>query len=203
VVPIPGRAPVEPGDPVSSFWSTRGAPAGGSITLSHDRQWLDAEGGDCQAAVRVCQRSAAAFLTTTALARSDRRGRPAADLRSLRAQAYVILAWGHLWTAGVKDIEPLETNAWFAAQRLVECYRRALRPGWPWFESRLTYANAALPHALFVAAARWPKDPFLEVAGVVRLPRKATTPRPSSAGEQWLVSLWRGQGPPISNRSRP
>ena len=24
-----------------------------------------------------------------------------ADLRSLRAQAYVILAWGHLWTNGI------------------------------------------------------------------------------------------------------
>ena len=33
-----------------------------------------------------------------------------ADLRSLRAQAYVILAWGHLWTSGVEDIEPLETR---------------------------------------------------------------------------------------------
>ncbi len=35
-----------------------------------------------------------------------------AELRSLRAQAYVILAWGHLWTAGVDDIEPLESVAW-------------------------------------------------------------------------------------------
>ena len=31
-----------------------------------------------------------------------------ADLRSLRAQAYVILAWGHLWMAGVKDLGPLD-----------------------------------------------------------------------------------------------
>ena len=87
-----------------------------------------------------------------------------ADLRSLRAQAYVILAWGHLWTSGVKDIEPLENVAWSAAQRLVECYHRSLRPDWPWFESRMTYANAVLPHALFIAAQRWPKEAFLDVA---------------------------------------
>jgi hypothetical protein len=87
-----------------------------------------------------------------------------ADLRSLRAQAYIILAWGHLWTAGVKGIDSLENVAWSAAQRLVECYRRAIRPDWQWFESRMTYANAVLPHALFIAAQRWPNEAFLEVA---------------------------------------
>src|SRR5207302_1720394 len=65
---------------------------------------------------------------------------------------------------GAFDIEPLENIAWFAAKRLVECYERNRRPGWRWFESRMTYANAVLPHALFVAAQRWPKEPFLEVA---------------------------------------
>ena len=74
-----------------------------------------------------------------------------AELRSLRAQAYVILAWGHLRQARVKNIELLEAVARYAADRLVECYRRSQRPDWQWFESRLTYANAVLPHALFVA----------------------------------------------------
>jgi hypothetical protein len=87
-----------------------------------------------------------------------------ADLRSLRAQAYVVLAWGHLWSAGVKDIEPLENVAWLAARRLVESYQRSTRPDWRWFESRMTYANAVLPHALFIAGHRWPKESFLEVA---------------------------------------
>jgi hypothetical protein len=39
-----------------------------------------------------------------------------------------------------------------------------VRPDWQWFESRLTYANAVLPHALFVAAQIWPKEDFAEVA---------------------------------------
>jgi hypothetical protein len=87
-----------------------------------------------------------------------------ADLRSLRAQAYVILAWGHLSMSGVKDCEPVENVAWSAAQRLVECYHRSQRPDWPWFESRMTYANAVLPHALFIAARCWPEEDFLDVA---------------------------------------
>jgi uncharacterized protein YyaL (SSP411 family) len=39
-----------------------------------------------------------------------------------------------------------------------------MRPDWPWFESRMTYANAILPHALFVAARHWPEGQFLDVA---------------------------------------
>jgi hypothetical protein len=138
--------------------------------LSYDRRWLDAEGcGDCQGqAVRGLAevlgsdlpegyRTLARELINSVL--------PClVDLRSLRAQALVVLAWGHLWSSGVKEIEPLESVAWSAAGRLVECYRRAQRYDWPWFESRLTYANAVLPHALFVAAQRWPNEPFLEIA---------------------------------------
>jgi hypothetical protein len=85
-------------------------------------------------------------------------------LRSLRAQAYVIMAWGHLSMSGVKGLEPVENVAWSAAQRLVECYHRSQRPDWPWFESRMTYANAVLPHALFIAARCWPEEDFLDVA---------------------------------------
>ncbi len=71
--------------------------------LSYQRDWLDATGcGDCQGqAIRALAevhgsqlpngyRELAWELIESVL--------PAlADLRSLRAQAYVILAWGHLW----------------------------------------------------------------------------------------------------------
>ncbi|MEX2111603.1 MAG: hypothetical protein WD845_00370 [Pirellulales bacterium] len=138
--------------------------------LSYDRRWLDAEGcGDCQGqAVRSLAdvlgsdlpadyRSLARELIESVLPTLT-------DLRSLRAQAYVILAWGHLWSVDVKDIEPLEHVAWLAAKRLVESYQRSNRPDWPWFESRMTYANAVLPHALFVAGRRWPTELFCEAA---------------------------------------
>lgn len=148
----------------------RGVGRGFHNFLSYDRRWLDAEGcGDCQGQT---VRSLAEVLGSSlpdgyrALAREliDTALPTLADLRSLRAQAYVILAWGHLWSVGVEDIEPLETVAWSAARRLAECYDRALRPDWQWFESRMTYANAVLPHALFIAAKRWPKENFLDIA---------------------------------------
>lgn len=138
--------------------------------LSYQRHWLDAEGGgDCQGqAVRALAEVVGSTLPDDyrLLARELLDGvlPTLADLRSPRAQAYIVLAYGHLWAEGVKEIEPLETVGWFAAQRLVECYQRNMRPDWYWFESRLTYANAVLPHALFVAAARWPKEDFHEVA---------------------------------------
>ena len=138
--------------------------------LSYQRHWLDAEGtGDCQGqAVRALAEVLGSSLPEDyrALAREliEAVLPTLADLRSLRAQAYVVLAWGDLWTAGVKDLERLESVAWSAAGRLRECYHRALRPDWQWFESRMTYANAVLPHALFVAAQRWPQEEFLEVA---------------------------------------
>jgi hypothetical protein len=138
--------------------------------MSYQRQWLDVEGcGDCQGqAVRALAEVLGSDVPADyrALAREliEAVLPSLADLRSIRAQAYIILAWGHLWAAGVKDIDPLQAIAWSAARRLVESYDRARRPDWPWFESRMTYANAVLPHALFVAARRWPNEPFLAVA---------------------------------------
>jgi len=138
--------------------------------LSYQRDWLDATGtGDCQGqAVLALAEVLASPLPHgfRELARELLDGvLPAlAELRSLRAQAYVIQAWALLWRAGVEDIAPLESVARLAADRLVECYHRSQRSDWPWFESRMTYANAVLPHALFDAADRWPDQSFLAVA---------------------------------------
>jgi hypothetical protein len=138
--------------------------------LSYQRDWLDTSGtGDCQGqAVRALAevvgsqlpdglRDLAGELIESVL--------PAlAELRSLRAQAYVILASGHLWKTGGKNVIGLEAIARAAAEYLVVCYRRSERTDWQWFESRLTYANAVLPHALFIAAQRWPEEDFADVA---------------------------------------
>ena len=138
--------------------------------MGYDRRWLDAEGcGDCQGqAVLALAEVLGSDLPAgyRALAREliDAVLPSLADLRSLRAQAYVILAWGHLRSAAVKDIAPLENVAWSAANRLAECYRSLVRPDWQWFESRMTYANAVLPHALFVAAGAGPGRSSLTVA---------------------------------------
>ncbi len=138
--------------------------------LSYQRDWLDANGtGDCQGqAIRALAEVLGSDLPAghRAFARELIEDTVPAlvELRSLRAQAYLIMAWGHLWEKRSKDIELLELVAWSAAQRLIECYERSVRPDWQWFESRLTYANAVLPHALFVAGQRWPEESFREVA---------------------------------------
>ena len=138
--------------------------------LSYQRDWLDAAGtGDCQGqAVLALAEVLGSSLPEgyRALAREliDMVLPTLADLRSLRAEAYVILAWGQLRAAGITDLELFENVAGHSARRLVEYYHRSQRPDWPWFESRLTYANAVLPQALFVAARCWPDEPFLGVA---------------------------------------
>ena len=86
------------------------------------------------------------------------------DLRSLRAQAYLVQAWAILYRANVSKIERLEIIAKSAADRLADCYRRSQRPDWFWIESQMTYANAVLPHALFDASERWPDEDFLSTA---------------------------------------
>ena len=137
--------------------------------LSYQRDWLDAEGtGDSQGqAVRALAEVLGSSLPGgyRAFARVDRHGYARVG-RSTESAGTGIrdLAWGHLSMSGVKDLESVENVAWSAAQRLVECYRRSLRPDWPWFESRMTYANAVLPHALFIAARCWPEEDFLDVA---------------------------------------
>jgi len=159
-------------------------PGGGFHNLmSYQRHWLDTDGdGDCQGqAVRALTEVLGSSLPDgyRVLAREliERVLPTLADLRSIRAQAYVVLAWGHLWEAGVEHVEALESVAFSAAQRLVEFYERSQRPEWDWFESRMTYANAVLPHALFIAAKRWPNEPFLDVAtaSFAFLDRKTTS----------------------------
>ncbi len=154
-----------------SFLEYARRPGGGFHNfLSYQRSWFDAEGtGDCQgqavlALAEVLGSSLPDDYRTLARELIEAVLPIVVDLRSLRAEAYVIMAWGHQWAAGVKQIERLESVAALAAERLVECYHRSQRPDWQWFESRMTYANAVLPHALFIAARRWPKAEFLEIA---------------------------------------
>lgn len=146
-------------------------PGGGFHNLlSYQRHWLDTDSdGDCQGqAVRALAEVLGSSLPQDycVLAREliEACLPTLADLRSIRAQAYVVLAWGHLCAAQVKSVEALESVAWSAAQRLVECFQRSQREDWQWFESRMTYANAVLPHALFIAARCWPRESFLDVA---------------------------------------
>lgn len=138
--------------------------------LSYQRGWLDAAGtGDCQgqsvlALAEVLRSQLPEGFRLLARELIDGVLPILADLRSLRAQAYLVLAWGELHNGRCRGLEPFENVAWLAARRLLECFERSCRPDWPWFESQLTYANAVLPQALYVAAKCWPRERYLEVA---------------------------------------
>ena len=94
--------------------------------LSYQRSWLDEKGcDDCQGqAVRALAevlgsklpddhrrlaRELIAALVPTLI-----------DVRSPRAQAYVVLAWAHLRRSDVADAAALENIAWCAVRQLVE-----------------------------------------------------------------------------------
>ena len=138
--------------------------------MSYERTWLDEQGtGDCQGqAFRGLVEVAASQLPQgyRALALElIRSARPVlAELRCLRAQAYVILGWTHLQDKRASVAADLEAIAWSAAERLLAAFRRHERRDWVWFEPRLTYANAVLPHALLAASRCWPDEEFGEVA---------------------------------------
>jgi hypothetical protein len=138
--------------------------------LGYQRDWLDSKGcDDCQG---QAVRSLAEVLGSKLPDDHRRLAREVIialvptliDVRSPRALAYIVLAWAHLCRAGLADAAALENIAWCAARQLVACFEHCRSPEWVWFEPRMTYANAVLPHALFAAAQRWPAESFLTVA---------------------------------------
>jgi hypothetical protein len=62
---------------------------------------------------------------------------------------------------GASDIKRLLATT---ADKLAALYEKHSLPDWAWFEHKLTYDNAALPHALFVAGSVLGDKKYLEVA---------------------------------------
>ncbi|NIA07656.1 MAG: glycosyltransferase [Actinobacteria bacterium] len=84
-------------------------------------------------------------------------------VRSLRGQAYSIAGLSYYLqqfcvASDVKKL--LRINA----DLLVSAFRERSVGDWLWFEDQLTYDNAALPNALFLAAKISPESSYLEIA---------------------------------------
>lgn len=74
----------------------------------------------------------------------------ATRLESPRSMAYVLLGLVNLIdTNSYIDSDKLIKEAEFIVNRLVKLYKIECSKGWHWFEDRLTYCNAVLPHSLF------------------------------------------------------
>ncbi|MHC4394520.1 MAG: glycosyltransferase [Planctomycetota bacterium] len=80
-----------------------------------------------------------------------------------RGQAYSILGMSDYLKQfpGASDIKRQLTNS---ADKLVALYEKNSRADWQWFENMLTYDNAILPCALFVAGSTFNDEKYLEVA---------------------------------------
>ncbi len=82
---------------------------------------------------------------------------------SPRAKAFTILGLSKYHEAFPDDPNILDNIETFA-RSLVEQYRQEAEGSWRWFESYLTYANARLPQALFVAYESTEEKSYLQVA---------------------------------------
>jgi hypothetical protein len=83
--------------------------------------------------------------------------------KSLRAKALSILGLRHYQAAYPQDQNVLLNIETFANQ-LSECYKQNSSDDWNWFEPYLTYVNARLPHALFLAYDCTKNEKHLHVA---------------------------------------
>ncbi|MEK6926121.1 MAG: glycosyltransferase [Nanoarchaeota archaeon] len=84
------------------------------------------------------------------------------DLNSPRAKAFAMLGlFSHYKKYGDKKDTDLIKNF---ADSLVELYKEHASNEWTWFENILTYSNAQLPEALFLAYDLLKDEKYLEVA---------------------------------------
>jgi hypothetical protein len=83
--------------------------------------------------------------------------------QSPRGTAYAILGLaGYLKQFSTE--ESARERLKLAADKITAIYNQNGSPGWQWFEDKLTYDNAVLPHALFAAGMALQNSEYLAVA---------------------------------------
>ncbi len=80
-----------------------------------------------------------------------------------RGMAYSILGMAE-YLRQFPGASEIKRQMEIVADGLVKQYKENSQPHWDWFEDILTYENAVLPHALFVAAVEFENKKYLEVA---------------------------------------
>ncbi len=136
--------------------------------LTYARTWLDdvgsedAHGHGLQALGTVIGRSSDPGRTSLASELFQAALPMVRDFTSPRAWATTLLGIDEYLRAFAGDRRVEELRA-LLANRLGDLYARVAVTEWPWFEDRLTYANAQLPHALIVSGARMDRQDLLDV----------------------------------------
>ncbi len=137
--------------------------------LSYDRRWLETQGSD------DCHGRALWGLGTV-IGRSNHPGLrgvagqlveaalPAITaLTSPRAWSFILLAI-HEYLKRFAGDRTASNLREVLAERLLEGYRSHSSADWPWFEDRLTYCNATLPHALLISGQAMARDDMVETS---------------------------------------
>ena len=83
--------------------------------------------------------------------------------QSPRGLAYSILGMAD-YLKQFPQADDIKQQLAMASDRLADQYEQIAQPDWRWFENRLTYDNAVLPHALFAAGLTLQDGKYLEVA---------------------------------------
>ena len=103
---------------------------------------------------------------------------PARSFTSPRSCAFCLLGLGDYLARFPGDSLARHIRLTLAEQ-LLDLHRSSSSPDWPWFEDRLTYCNATLPHALLVAGRAMRRDDMIDAA---------------LEALQWLVDVQRPDG---------
>nr|UXE44464.1 D-inositol-3-phosphate glycosyltransferase [uncultured bacterium] len=126
--------------------------------MAYSRRWTESQGSEDS-------HGRALWALGTVVGRSEDPGRqslgghlfhsalPAVSaFTSPRAWAFALLGIQEYLRAfqGDSSVHAMRTQL---VDRLLDLFRRASRPDWPWFEDRLTYSNARLSQALIVSGA--------------------------------------------------
>ncbi len=149
--------------------------------LSYDRHWLEEVGSeDCQ--------GQSVWALGTVLGRSHNEGlcgvasrmfepalQAAVACTAPRAWAFTLLGIHEYFRRFAGDRVAQEARLTLA-ERLLTLFYRTSTESWPWFEDKLTYVNAKLPHALLLSG-RW-----LERNDMTEAALKSLT---------WLADLYR------------
>jgi len=137
--------------------------------LSYSRNFLDDVGSeDCMG--RSLWACGYAILTnlpkgieTISKEIFDKGLRPAFNFKSLRAKAFTILGLCYYYKAFPQDPN-LSKNIVSLTEQLVDSYQQVSSSDWCWFEPYLTYVNARLSQALFLAYGIIGDERYLQIA---------------------------------------
>ncbi|MDY0171121.1 MAG: glycosyltransferase family 4 protein [Thermoguttaceae bacterium] len=141
--------------------------------MGYDRRWkeeigsVDSHGRALWALAVVLGRSRQEGLRRAANRLFEAALPAAADFADLRPAAYTLVGLHDYLRRYPGDRAAQQARA-LLAERLLDAYRRNASDDWPWFEQKLSYVNAKLPHGLLVAG-HWMKRPKMVEAALSAL----------------------------------